>query len=787
MIQGKRRSPITKNVQSPYFNQQFVGINGQNYDTTIPQSSAFQDLSSTFSNLFSDYGYQSVSGVTRTQEVQSQESSDPYSALPGYQIAESLSEDITKILKENNESSNIEELDTEAISNANDVTRGLYSSLGKAGDLAVKAGQALGQSIGGKAGNILSDTATGTQTTINAVKNLKSLSSLEQGTENLQTARTANVAAIAGAAADIADNFLAEKTEYNSPNGSTTKTLDSVYDGISNAAMAFGPIGMIIGGAMKGASLLGKGLNNLGGGTDGMTTTDAILGSSFFNWNVGLINGFGGQTTDTITKDNDAFAQLGSSYSGSEQKIDDAVLKSGKKYGMLSSGAFKKAQSEVLEGKRQQNIITGISDTARDRLNIMNSMSDINSNRRLLAMSGGYNQASVRVGRKGMILVKRVVNRYNVQSRRRLLENKNSIRSDISEIELIQDPTFISEIQLDDVQELKKGGILEIQLEEVQKLEEGGEIEKESPIKYSIRRFPILASLEPINLQYDPNFKPKEIGDFGDIEYMQAQHDFLPYYNNYPKQDNYKGKSTIIYNDNVINEAIALDWLSHGLREYDSKWGKFLEQLEMDQEWKDKITDELYGIFLNNKGISIEKYHRLPKKQRTSLEKEFNEQEISKELKDSVIDGLIRGILVSPEYRDQLNYGPIEEYENLTQSFIWQLAQEYLNKSVTKFKEGGSFNVIPEGALHARLHHMENDENITKKGIPVVSENENGELEQHAEIEREEIILRLSLTKRLEELAKENTDDAALEAGKLLVEEILNNTIDNTELLTNIN
>jgi hypothetical protein len=41
---------------------------------------------------------------------------------------------------------------------------------------------------------------------------------------------------------------------------------------------------------------------------------------------------------------------------------------------------------------------------------------------------------------------------------------------------------------------------------------------------------------------------------------------------------------------------------------------------------------------------------------------------------------------------------------------------------------------------------MENDENITKKGIPVVSEDENGKIVQNAEIERSEIVLRLSLT-----------------------------------------
>lgn len=77
-----------------------------------------------------------------------------------------------------------------------------------------------------------------------------------------------------------------------------------------------------------------------------------------------------------------------------------------------------------------------------------------------------------------------------------------------------------------------------------------------------------------------------------------------------------------------------------------------------------------------------------------------------------------------------------------------------LNSILPEFKEGGKVNVIPEGALHARLHHMENAENLTKKGIPVVAEKEGGELEQQAEIEREEIIFRLEVTKKLEELLK---------------------------------
>lgn len=109
-----------------------------------------------------------------------------------------------------------------------------------------------------------------------------------------------------------------------------------------------------------------------------------------------------------------------------------------------------------------------------------------------------------------------------------------------------------------------------------------------------------------------------------------------------------------------------------------------------------------------------------------------------------------------------------------------------------KLQNGGSFNVIPEGALHARKHNMEiaNEENITKKGIPVVSENENGELEQQAEIELNEIIFRKEVTERIEKLWKEyeesKDDDLAIQAGKILVKEILYNTQDRTGLISNI-
>ena len=96
-----------------------------------------------------------------------------------------------------------------------------------------------------------------------------------------------------------------------------------------------------------------------------------------------------------------------------------------------------------------------------------------------------------------------------------------------------------------------------------------------------------------------------------------------------------------------------------------------------------------------------------------------------------------------------------------------------------KFQNGGSVNVIPEGALHARLHHMENAKELTKKGIPVVDNNGN----QQAEIERNEIIFRKEVTDKIEELMKDGSDKAAIECGKLLATEIVENTDDKTGLV----
>lgn len=99
---------------------------------------------------------------------------------------------------------------------------------------------------------------------------------------------------------------------------------------------------------------------------------------------------------------------------------------------------------------------------------------------------------------------------------------------------------------------------------------------------------------------------------------------------------------------------------------------------------------------------------------------------------------------------------------------------------VQKFAEGGS--LMPAGKLHKELSHInelgEQYEDLTRKGIPVVTLDEGGSLSQIAEVERDEWIWNLEFTQQIEALWKDGSEEAMIEAGKLLTEELLRNTDD---------
>lgn len=108
---------------------------------------------------------------------------------------------------------------------------------------------------------------------------------------------------------------------------------------------------------------------------------------------------------------------------------------------------------------------------------------------------------------------------------------------------------------------------------------------------------------------------------------------------------------------------------------------------------------------------------------------------------------------------------------------------------IGKFQLGGKIdkNFIPQGALHKNKHHLEDvnpelEGSITKKGIPVISMNEGGEIQQHAEVEKNEIVFSLDTTKTVEDLYRQyqETEDESIliECGKFITDEIMKNTED---------
>lgn len=495
------------------------------------------------------------------------------------------------------------------------------------------------------------------------------------------TVEGGGIAAIGGAVADLASSFLPEKTEYAGDKGGIIQTMDTVYDGISDAAMSFGPIGMMVGGIMKGGKLLGGVMNSVGGGTDGMTTTDAILGSSFLN-PIGLINGFGGQKAQTITKDELAFEQVGASYTGTGRSVDDALQKSGKKYGLFSSGARKEANEEILEARRQQNIMSDIASNATDRFSLRNSMAAINENRRKFHMQGGYDQSAIRVGRHGMI----------IQDLHRARRITNSL-----------------------------------------KYQKGGKVSD-----------PFQAYLQtlPENQRDDSNFRVRDYWEF----------------NGRPKDFDeaiFRGMFTQ-FEDGWHANSVAENPQT-GEIEFMKSPSHPSIQKELDWYESDDAT-EFRGQYELQK---TKPYFKYVKRKGTDISQSFKEG----------------GSLTKSDWLVEIDINNLSiEFRGI------DIEEVELDGVLPEFKEGGKFNLIPEGALHARKHNMGID-GITPKGIPVVSHSEGGEIEQQAEIEREEIIFRLEVTKKLEELAKDESDEAAIEAGKLLVEEILYNTIDNTNSL----
>ena len=471
-------------------------------------------------------------------------------------------------------------------------------------------------------------------------------STVKPGGGLFSKANIGNTMSKAGGYADMIGSFIPKKEQ-----SALTTGLNQGYDAAANMISSVPGVGTIVGGAMKIGGMLSDGLTALGVGTDQMTTTDKILDSKFMKLTpMGLVNAFGAKKADTIYKDNETWEQQGSAYGGSMAKVDDALTKSGKKYGAFSGKARRKANAQIAEAKRQQNLVSDINQEAQDAFAASN-YSGIGL-RNELALSGGYRNMAV--GRNGM----------------KILDAESQWAREV----------------------LNKA-------REVNKLQKGGRVDG------------ITGAAPKIT--------------------------FESWYETVPSDRN----DTTSYN---LRRAFEL-----APREELEAWRtSSVEDLRNGK-------NHLNSVYLNPKtGI----YEFMKAKNHPTLKYEL-------------------------EWYNSKDPEAIK-FRN---AYDLDMSGDYYKYVPKKFAEGGTVNVIPDGALHAHKHHLEDIspeyEQVTSKGIPVVTEEEGGKLKQHAEIERNEIIFRLEVTKKLEELMKDGSDDAAIEAGKLLAHEIINNTVDNTGLM----
>lgn len=437
--------------------------------------------------------------------------------------------------------------------------------------------------------------------------------------------------------------------------------------GVANIALdAFDPVKK-----SKGENIAGLGLGAVGAAAALASVPVAgwIAGGALLATNI--VGHALGRKTDSFTMDKDLYSQMGGSYGGSMYKAQDAMSKANQKYSAFNEGSRNRANREIAEAKRQQNLVTDISEEATDRRNIAQYMAAFNGLRRGYQLQGGYDQSAIHVAKNGIKIEK-------------LNKAKEILKS----------------LREEQTNQLQKGG--EIKLNDFEYyLSTLPEAQRDST-DYRVKDF------------WEFNGKPKDFQEAINKEMFKWEEDF---------DDN--GKS------------LGFSWHANTIA------------------WNPETGE---GEFM----------------------KSPNHKTIQKE-----VDWY--------NSKDGQNFK--RQYELVKSSPYWKYVKRHkeggsiitITSDIEMFQKGGTINVIPEGALHARKHNMEMD-GITKKGIPVVDK----EGEQQAEIERNEVILRLEVTQKLEELSKiyyseesseEEKEQAALEAGKLLSDEILYNTQDNTGLL----
>lgn len=553
----------------------------------------------------------------------------------------------------------------------------------------------------------------------------------------------ASPGAIAGLGLGIADAMLGAKSEYSGEKGNVTQSLDKAY-GLAQTAVGFIPgIGQAIGLGMQAAKVTGKALGKIGGGTDAMTTGDAILGSDFFNWNIGALNGFGGARAHAYFSNNELNGQVQGGFGGFTAYDAQAQRFGSKKYGAISNGARKRANEVIDAARTQYNALSNIVD-----YNTINDLGAQGStpflaNQYSNDLSGGIQQ--LRAAKHGM-----KINKENMFT----IEQINKTRRLISEYKV---GGFVTKYCKECSKVVKGDKGLKTFDERIGELDE--RLKKHKLARLDPNRNNnqnLLTTVTP-----ETNWKAKSLEKR--FNYNQNR-DF---------DVNTKTPDELVEHYKLFEEANKL---------IENSNANFASRLQDPNRKAINLADGNWGNFKLSLASSDSGAIVYPEI-----------QEIEGELKD-LSEDRVNAQKSAIERKDYVYFPTRDLAEWFTTNY--KKYYEGFDKQPESFKQGGKMNVIPEGALHARLNHLDQidpnlAENITNKGIPVVTNEKDGEIVQHAEIEHSEIIYNLEVSNKLEELRKkdkENTNDDsyAIEAGKLIVEETLRNTDDRVGLINNI-
>lgn len=184
-----------------------------------------------------------------------------------------------------------------------------------------------------------------------------------------------------------------------------TKGIDAGYDLVADGLSKLGPVGQVAGAAMKVLETIGDiGQEYLGTGTDQQSTLDKWMDSPLFSWNVGMLNGAVGKNSDSFAVNQDIISQIGGSYGGSVNSLNEAAKKADKEYGLFSWKSREKANADIASAKHTQNMMSNISDSASNQRLAVQSMGEQAGLAYSMMTNGGYNQKYTYSAKEGGLL-----------------------------------------------------------------------------------------------------------------------------------------------------------------------------------------------------------------------------------------------------------------------------------------------------------------------------------------------------------------------------------------------